>query len=161
MLQCSNVLKLENFMFNINFMQQAYKEAEKALAIGEIPVGAVIVYDNKIIARAHNESIKKNDPTAHAEILAIRKAGKILKNYRLNSAILYVTLEPCPMCACSASWARIDTIIYGASDKKFGSCGTVFSLHNNTNLNHKIKIVKGVMEYKCSKILKDFFKSRR
>jgi tRNA(adenine34) deaminase len=142
-------------------MKEAYKEAEKALQAGEVPIGAVVVYNNKIISRAHNEPIKKNDPSAHAEILAIRKAGKKLKNYRLNSAILYVTLEPCPMCASLAVWARINTIVYGASDKKFGACGTVFSLHNNKNLNHKIKIIKGVMENECSKIIKDFFKARR
>jgi len=143
------------------YMREALKEAEKAFNQDEVPIGAVIVHNDRIIARAHNESIKKNDPSAHAEITAIRRAGRFLENYRLNKAKLYSTIEPCIMCAGAAVWARIDTIIFGAEDMKAGACGSVLSLHNSRLLNHRIKIVRGIMEKECRNIMQTFFKNKR
>ncbi|MFH1715104.1 MAG: tRNA adenosine(34) deaminase TadA [Elusimicrobiota bacterium] len=143
------------------FMREALKEAEKAYKKGEVPIGAVLVKDGQIIARAHNESILKNDPTAHAEIQALRKSGKKLKNYRLNDAILYVTIEPCPMCAGALVWARIKKVVFGAVDKRAGSCGTIFSIVDDKNLNHCVEVVSGVCESACKELMRKFFKERR
>jgi len=126
-----------------------------------VPVGAIIVMDNKIIGRGHNLSISNNDPSSHAEIEAIRNAAKHLKNYRLNKASLYVTLEPCAMCYGAIIHARISRLVFGAFDPKTGVCGSSIKLYEQKCFNHIPEIIGGVMEEDCSLILKDFFKERR
>lgn len=142
-------------------MQQALKEAKKAAQKNEVPVGTVIVYNNKIIAKAHNLNITKNDPTAHAEILALRKASKVLNNYRLNDCIVYTTLEPCPMCAGAMVYARIKKLVYATEEPKSGCCKSVINIVNNKKLNHRIEVVSGVCKKEAEKLLKDFFRKLR
>ena len=142
-------------------MKEALREAEKALQKNEVPVGAVIVRDGQIISRAHNLKETLKDPTAHAEILAIREACRILANWRLEGCHLYVTLEPCPMCAGAISQARIDRLIYGAMDLKTGACGSLFNLTGDLRLNHKVEVVAGIMEEECKLLLKTFFEDKR
>ena len=146
---------------DIYFMKEALKEAKKSYALDEVPVGAVIVKDNKIIARGHNLREKKHDPTAHAEIVAIKKACKKMESWRLVGCKLYVTLEPCSMCAGAILWARIDEVIYGASDLKGGALGTCFNLYEQKGLNHYPKITKDVLKDETSRILSEFFKNKR
>lgn len=143
------------------WMQVAINEAKKAEAIGEVPVGAIIIKNDQIIAKAHNKPILKNDPTAHAEILAIRSAGKKIKNYRLTGTAIYVTLEPCSMCLGAIIHARIEKIIFGAFDKKTGACGSSENLKNTHFFHYKSKINGGVLEKNCKDMLQDFFKKRR
>ncbi len=142
------------------FMREALKEAAKAAKKGETPVGAVIVRDGKIIARAHNLREKKKNALQHAEILAINKACKALGGWRLIGCSLYVTLEPCPMCAGAIINSRIERVIFGASDKKAGSCGSVVNLFE-LPYNHKPEVVSGVLEENCGSILTEFFKNLR
>jgi tRNA(adenine34) deaminase len=142
------------------FMRQALKEAQKSLKKEEVPVGAVLVYEDKIISRAHNEPIAKNDPTAHAEIIAIRKAGSKRKNYRLSSCDLFVTLEPCAMCLGAAVHARIRKLVFGALDPKSGAVESVMKFPLE-KMNHRVEIVGRVLADECSKILRDFFKKKR
>tara|TARA_B110000008_G_C16961778_1_gene560434 strand:- start:993 stop:1445 length:453 start_codon:yes stop_codon:yes gene_type:complete len=144
-----------------HWMKIALKEAQLAMIENEIPVGAVLVQGNKLIAQAHNRPIKNNDPTAHAEIEVLRKAGAKLKNYRIPNSTLYVTLEPCTMCYGAMVHARIDKIIFGASDLKSGVCGTAKNLALETFFNHKITTLGGILENDCKKILQSFFKLRR
>lgn len=143
------------------YMAIALKEAEKGGAEGEVPVGAVIVKDGKVIARARNRPIKLKDPTAHAEILAIRKASRKLKNYRLNGTTLYVTIEPCPMCAGAIVNARIETLVYGAREEKWGADGSVVNLFRNKKFNHKVFIINGIMEKDCKEVMQGFFRKKR
>ncbi|MFC1566582.1 tRNA adenosine(34) deaminase TadA [bacterium] len=143
------------------FMKEALKEALKAYKKQEVPIGAVLVYKDKIIARSFNQTIKKNDPTAHAEILAIQKAAKVLKNYRLLDTTLYVTLEPCAMCAGAIVWARIKKLVYATVDEKAGASGSVFNIVNNKKLNHRVNVIKGIYEYDCKQTLQKFFQERR
>ncbi len=143
------------------WMEQAFKEAEKAYQAGEVPVGAVIVYNNTIIGRGHNLIETLREPTAHAEMIAISAAANYLESRRLLDTTLYVTLEPCPMCSGAMVLARIPVLVYGASDPKSGSCGTLYNIVQDPRLNHQIEIVKGVLEKKCSLILSDFFKKLR
>jgi tRNA(adenine34) deaminase len=143
-------------------MEQALIEAKKGFDEGEVPIGAVIAGpDGGIITSAHNQPIGLNDPTAHAEILALRRAGEVLKNYRLNDAILVVTIEPCIMCIGAAIQSRISTLIFGAFDPKGGAAGSLYNPANDTRLNHHIEIISGVREKECSDLLRDFFRSRR
>ena len=143
-------------------MQLALAQAVKAEKGGEVPVGAVIVNEKgKVIAEAGNMPITLNDPTAHAEILALRKAGKLAANYRLTGATLYVTIEPCPMCAGALVNARIKRIVYGADDPKAGSCGTAMNIACAEVLNHQIEITKGVLASECRKVMQNFFKKKR
>ncbi len=142
-------------------MNEALKEAKKCLLIDEVPVGAIIVRDNKIIARAHNTREKNKDVTCHAEINALRKANKKDKSWRSINATMYVTVEPCSMCAGALVWSRIDRIVFGASDKKAGACGSVLNITNNERLNHQIEVTPGVLEDECAKIIKDYFKAKR
>jgi tRNA(adenine34) deaminase len=137
-------------------MQEAFKQAEIALEAGEVPVGAVVVVNNRIIARAHNQVEMLNDPTAHAEILAITAAAEFLGSKYLEDCTMYVTLEPCVMCAGALSWAHIDTLYYGASDIKKG-----YSLIGNNILHPKTKINTGLMADECQQILENFFKKLR
>jgi tRNA(adenine34) deaminase len=143
------------------WMREALIEARKAEAEGEIPVGAVLLINEKIVARTHNTPIKLHDPTAHAEIAALRQAGKTIQNYRLPGALLVVTIEPCLMCVGAMIHARIEEVIYGAPDPKGGAITSCFQLADNRQLNHKIKVTSGVLESECSAILRDFFSSRR
>ena len=145
-----------------HLMREALKEAEKGLAGSEVPVGAVIALaDGRIIAEAHNQPIALNDPTAHAEVLAIRKAGLVLRNYRLNNTILAVTMEPCPMCMGAAINARISRVVFGATDPKWGAAGSLYNLASDGRLNHCIEITAGIMEQECRALVQDFFKVRR
>ena len=143
------------------WMRIAIEEANLAMDKNEVPVGAVLVKNDKLIAQAHNKPITKNDPTAHAEIQLLRKAGEQQKNYRLPESTLYVTLEPCTMCFGAMVHARIDRIVYGASDPKTGVCGSRMNLNEEYFFNHKISITSGILEKESSELLKLFFKSRR
>lgn len=142
-------------------MKSALKEAEKSYDKEEIPVGAVIVKDGKIIARGHNLKETKNDTTNHAEIIAIRKASKKLKSWRLTGCTMYVTLEPCTMCAGALIQARLDKVVIGTMDEKTGACGSVLNVLEDYKFNHKVEIEKGVMEKECKAILQKFFKELR
>ena len=143
------------------WMQIAIREANLAKNKGEVPVGAIIIQNNRIIAKAHNSPISKNDPTAHAEVLAIRNASKKLQNYRLPGTTLYVTLEPCAMCLGAVIHARINRIVFGTSDPKSGVCGSTANLTSEAFFNHKIIVNGGILEKECKKILQSFFKLRR
>lgn len=143
------------------FLAKALFYAKKAYSENEVPVGAIIVKDGKIIASGYNQTIKKNDPTAHAEIIVLKKASQKLKNYRLNNTILYVTKEPCVMCAGALVNARVKEVVFGCYDKRFGACGSIFNIANNKKLNHRIKITGGVLEMECRFLLQKFFKERR
>jgi len=147
-------------MKNNYFMECAYKEALKAYKKNEVPVGAVIVYNDKIIAKAHNKKEGSNRAIAHAEILAIEKANKHLKNFRLEDCVMYVTLEPCIMCAGAITSARIKKLVYGATDPRFGACKSLINIFD-LKLNHKTLIEGGVLEDKCSALISDFFKKLR
>ena len=143
------------------WMQCAIIEANIAKYKGEVPVGSIIVQNNQIIAKAHNCPISKNDPTAHAEIEVLRKAGKKLLNYRFPKATLYVTLEPCTMCLGAMIHARIERVVFGASDPKSGVCGSTIDLPSKSIFNHQISVSGRVLEYECKNILQSFFKLRR
>ena len=143
------------------YMKQALKEAEKAYQKLEVPVGAIIVKDEKIIARAHNQKETKTDTTKHAEILAIQKASKKLKSWRLIDCEMYVTLEPCSMCAGAMINSRIKKVYIGAKDEKTGAVGSVLNLFNDYTFNHKVEVETGIMEKECQEILKQFFKELR
>ncbi|SDX51378.1 tRNA(adenine34) deaminase [Tepidimicrobium xylanilyticum] len=142
-------------------MELALEEAYKAFSTYEVPVGAVIVHDGKVIARGHNKRETLKDPTAHAEMIAIREASKYLNGWRLLGCTMYVTLEPCSMCAGAIINSRIERLVIGAKDPKRGCCGSVINLLNNPNFNHKVQVEYGVLEDKCSSILTDFFKELR
>ncbi|MFA5093487.1 MAG: tRNA adenosine(34) deaminase TadA [Candidatus Omnitrophota bacterium] len=146
---------------HIIFMQEALKEARKAFSEDEVPVGAVIVHEDKIIARGHNQIERLKDPTAHAEIIAITSAANFLGTKWLNGASLYVTIEPCSMCAGALVLARIKNLYFGACDPKTGACGSVVNITNHKKLNHKITVTKGILEAECSYLLKDFFSRKR
>ena len=142
-------------------MSEALKEAQKAFEEDEVPIGAVIVHDSKIIARGHNQIERLKDPTAHAEIIAITSATNYLGTKWLNEASLYVTIEPCSMCAGAMVLARIKNLYFGANDPKTGACGSVIDIANHKKLNHRIKVSRGILEAECSSLLKDFFKKKR
>ncbi len=144
-----------------HWMQRALELAEQAQEAGEVPVGAIVVKDNEIIGVGHNSPISKHDPTAHAEILALRQAGMVQKNYRLPGASLYVTLEPCCMCAGAIIQARLDRLVYAAADPKTGAAGSVFNLLNGEQLNHRVEITGGVLEPDAAWLLSEFFRARR
>ena len=144
------------------FMQEALAEARKSEKKGEVPVGAVIISSNgELLARAHNESISRNDPTAHAEILALRKAGKKLGNYRILNSTFYVTIEPCIMCIGALINARIHHLVYGARDPKAGAVDSVYNILQNPRLNHRMKVSSGILERECQDIIQSFFKRLR
>lgn len=142
-------------------MQIALEQAKLAESLGEVPVGALIVKDGEVIAAAHNQPIGLHDPSAHAEIQAIRKAAKILGNYRLVDCTLYVTLEPCVMCTGAIQHARIAQLVYGAHDPKTGACGSVINLMTEDKLNHHTEVIAGVLAEPCGDMLSQFFKRRR
>lgn len=143
------------------FMEEALLEGKKALKKGEIPVGAVVVLAGQIIGRGHNQRETEHDPTAHAEIVALRQAGEKLGEWHLKDAILYVTLEPCPMCAGALLQARIDRVVYGADDSKAGCAGSLLNILQFPGFNHFVKITGGVMAEQAVSLLQDFFQERR
>lgn len=143
------------------FMSEALKEAQKALALGEVPIGAVVVLGGRIIGRGHNERETLKDPTAHAEITALRQAAQYHGGWRLEGTTLYVTLEPCPMCAGALVQSRVERVCYGTGDPKAGSAGSLLNLLQFPGFNHQVKITAGVLENECRKILQDFFQSKR
>jgi tRNA(adenine34) deaminase len=142
-------------------MEEALREAGRALQAGEVPVGAVVVHENKIVGRGFNRSISDSDPTAHAEVIALREAGKHLGNYRLSDCELFATIEPCAMCAGAMVHARIKRLIYGADDPKAGAVKSVLQVINHAELNHQMEVVGGVLPGRSSRLLKEFFRSRR
>ncbi|RJP60692.1 MAG: tRNA adenosine(34) deaminase TadA [Deltaproteobacteria bacterium] len=143
-------------------MKEALAEARKAGEKGEVPVGAVLISSNgELLAKAHNESISRNDPTAHAEILALRKAGKKLGNYRISNSTFYVTIEPCIMCIGALINARIRHLVYGARDPKAGAVDSVYNILQNPRLNHRMKVSSGILERECRDIIQSFFKRLR
>jgi len=143
------------------YMQLALEQAQQAWDLGEVPVGAVVVKDGEVIAVGCNQPIGKHDPTAHAEIVALRAAAEKLGNYRLPGCELYVTLEPCVMCSGAMMHARLARVVYGAADPKTGACGSVLNLFEQEQLNHHTDIVGGVMAEECGAMLKNFFAARR
>jgi tRNA(adenine34) deaminase len=152
---------LKNDDKDIKLMQEALREAEIAYSHQEVPIGAVAVYQNKIIARAHNQKEELQDPTAHAEILAIQQAAKYLASWHLEDIDLYVTLEPCPMCAYAMLQARINKLIFGAPDPKAGAVGSIINIVQDKRFNHQMEVVSGVLKKECSLILQKFFQERR
>lgn len=143
------------------WMQQALSLAKLAARAGEVPVGALMVYENKVIASAYNQPISLSDPCAHAEILAIRKAAQYLNNYRLINTTLYVTLEPCAMCVGAITHARIKRLVFAANDPKSGACGSALPILNSPYLNHKVEVTAGISSQESAQLLQDFFKARR
>jgi len=143
------------------FMAKALEEAKRAESEDEIPVGAVIVHENRIIGRGYNQVELLKDPTAHAEMLAISAACSTLNNKYLTDATLYVTLEPCPMCAGAIVWSKIKRVVFGAVDDKAGACGSLFNISTNKQLNHQAEVIQGVMEYESKELLKRFFRNKR
>jgi tRNA(adenine34) deaminase len=142
-------------------MREALLLAGKAAAAGEVPVGAVVVKDGNVVGRGHNRPVSSHDPTAHAEVVALRDAAEKLGNYRLGGCELYVTLEPCAMCAGAILHARIERVVYGAADPKSGACGSIVNLFAESRLNHHAVISGGVLAAEAGKLLQDFFSSRR
>ncbi|MBE0511248.1 MAG: tRNA adenosine(34) deaminase TadA [Gammaproteobacteria bacterium] len=143
------------------WMRHAYGLALRAAQAGEVPVGAVIVQDGELLAEGWNLPISHSDPTAHAEIQALRAAGRALNNYRLNDTTLYVTLEPCPMCAGAMVHARVKRVVYAASDPRTGAAGSVFDILRSGELNHRCEVQGGVMAEQCGALLRDFFRRKR
>ena len=143
------------------FMDIAIKEAEAAFMEGEVPIGAVIVKDNTIIAKAHNIKESRNDPTAHAELILLREATSQIKNWRLTDAALYVTKEPCLMCAGAMVNARLGKLVYGCEDAKGCAVHSLYQALSDKRLNHQVKVVSGILEDKCAELLKNFFQKRR
>ena len=144
-----------------HFMQLAMEEAEQALRENEVPVGAVVVFDGRVIARAHNQREQLHDPTAHAEMIAITQAAESRQSWRLDGCTLYVTLEPCPMCAGAILQARLPTLVYGASDPKAGAVDSLFRLLDDPRLNHRVETIAGVSAGPCGEILSRFFQEQR
>jgi len=143
------------------FMEQALEQAQLAAIAGEVPVGAVIVRNGVVLSKAFNKPITNHDPSAHAEMLALRQAALSEENYRLPGATLYVTLEPCTMCAGAMLHARVDRIVYGAADPKTGAAGSVLDVFSSKQINHQTVIEGGMMSEECGQLLRDFFKERR
>lgn len=142
-------------------MAEALTEAERAHAAGEVPVGAVVVCNGKIVGRGHNRVIQDSDPTAHAEVVAMREAAAALGNYRLSGCDLFVTIEPCAMCAGAIVHARLRSLVYGTDDPKAGAVRSVLGVLNHPQLNHKVEVRSGALQERCAQLLKEFFKSKR
>lgn len=143
------------------FMKMALEQAEQALAVGEVPVGAVIAHQGRVIAASHNQREQLKDPTAHAEMIAITQAAESMEGWRLVDCALYVTLEPCPMCAGAILNARVPKVIFGATDPKGGAVVSVFKMLGDARMNHRAEVVQGVMDHECAELLKRFFRSKR
>ena len=143
------------------YMQQAIEQAMLAASAGEVPVGAVLVRDDQVIAKGFNQPISNSDPSAHAEMLVLRGAAQSEANYRLPGTTLYVTLEPCTMCAGAMLHARVDRVVFGASDPKTGAAGSVLNVFSEKQINHQTQVEGGIMSEECGQVLRDFFKERR
>src|SRR5258708_23103 len=143
------------------WMQEALRAAQRGLAAGEVPVGAVVVHDGKIVGRGFNRNIADSDPTAHAEIVALREAAATVRNHRLSDCDLFATIEPCPMCAGALVHARIRRLVYGADDPKAGAMHSLMQVLNHPGLNHRMQVRGGVLAGKCAELLQEFFRSRR
>jgi tRNA(adenine34) deaminase len=148
-------------MNDLDFLQLALDEAIAAGQAGEVPVGAVLVHKNAVIARAQNRVMRDNDPTAHAEVVALRAGGQALGNHRLNGCTLFVTLEPCSMCAGALVHARVDRVVYATADPKAGAAGSVLSVINHPRLNHQMQLDSGLLAEESSELLRAFFRERR
>jgi tRNA(adenine34) deaminase len=146
---------------DIQFMQDALAEARVAAAAGEVPIGAVLVHDGKILVRSGNRTIRDCDPTAHAEIVVLREAARLLTNYRLADTTLYVTIEPCSMCAGAIVQARVPRLVYGADDAKGGAVRSCFEILTHPRLNHQVEVTSGVLAADCAAIIQSFFAERR
>jgi len=146
---------------DLEAMQAALTEARLAAEAGEVPIGAVLVHDGEIIARGQNRVVRDNDPTAHAEIVALREAAKILANYRLTACSIFATLEPCAMCAGAMIHARLDRLVFAAADPKAGACGSVLAVLNHPQLNHKMAVEQGILADESAALLRSFFRERR
>ena len=142
-------------------MRMALEEAQKAGQNGEVPVGAILVKGDRVLARDHNRCIEYNDPTAHAEILVLRKGGEASGNYRLNETVMYVTAEPCPMCAAAMVHGRVSKLVFGTLEPKFGAIESKFQFLKDRNLNHRVEVEGGILAKECGEVLKAFFKERR
>lgn len=143
------------------YMKEALAEAQKAFALGEVPIGAVLVVDGAIIARGHNMRETWHDATAHAEMIVIKEACRALKKWRLTGSTLYVTIEPCPMCAGGLVMSRVDRVVYGSADSKAGAVESIFNIVNHRALNHRLSVTEGVLADECRGIMKEFFRRRR
>ena len=143
------------------YMRAALREAWRAAQEDEVPVGAVVVFDGRIVARAHNRPRHLMDPTAHAEVLVLRRAARKLGNYRLPGCALYVTIEPCAMCVGALVHARVDRLVFGARDPKVGACGSALRVVNHRKLNHKVEVMGGVLAAECGSVIQQFFESKR
>ncbi len=142
-------------------MRLAIEQAKIAEENGDVPIGAVIVYQDQIIGKAYNQREQLKDPTAHAEIIALTQAAAYLKSWRLNGCTIYVTLEPCPMCAGALVLARMDRLIYGCDDPKAGACGSIYDIVRDERLNHRLEVKTGVLAEECNQLLREFFERRR
>ena len=161
MSQTKELINTDQDILDDYFMKCAYQLAQRAESHNEIPVGAVVVANGKVIGEGFNQSIMLNDPSAHAEVIAIRQAGQYLQNYRLLDCTLYVTLEPCPMCAGLLVHGRIKRLVYATKDLKTGAAGSLLDLVNHRGLNHQVDVREGIMADECSTLLSTFFKRRR
>ena len=146
---------------HLKFMEIALEEAQAAYRENEVPVGAAVVYQNRIIAKDHNRMEQRQDPTAHAEMLVLKRAAEVLRSWRLQETSLYVTIEPCPMCAGAMHLARIEKLIFGARDGKKGAAGSLYNIPSDERLNHRILIFDGVMGKECQTIIENFFLEKR
>lgn len=146
---------------DIQYMQEALAEARAAAAASEVPIGAVLVHDGRILARSGNRTIRDNDPTAHAEIVVLREAARLLGNYRLADTTLYISIEPCSMCAGAIIQARVPRLIYGADDPKGGAVRSCFQILSDSRLNHQVEVTSGVLAADCAAVIQAFFSERR
>ena len=153
--------KPETEIEHTKFMREAWREARRGARENEVPVGAVVVKDGRVIARAHNRPVRLNDPSAHAEVLALRRAARKLGNYRLVGCTLYVTIEPCVMCVGTIVQARLRRLVFGAADPKAGACGSALNVLNDAKLNHRVEVQSGILAVECAGILRGFFRERR
>ena len=143
------------------FMAAAINQADIAAENGDVPVGVVIVYENKIIAKGYNQRHQLNDPTAHAEIIALTAAAEYIGNWRLHGCTIYVTLEPCCMCAGACVLARLDRLVFGCDDPKAGACGSLYNIVQDERLNHRLEVSKGILADDCALLLQEFFQKKR
>jgi tRNA(adenine34) deaminase len=146
---------------DLAYMKEALEEARASAAAGEVPIGAVLVHDGKVISRSGNRTIRDGDPTAHAEIIVLREAARLLGNYRLADTTLYVTIEPCSMCAGAMIQARVPRLVYGCDDPKGGAVRSCFQVLSHPRLNHQVEVVSGVFASECAAIIQSFFAARR
>lgn len=143
------------------YMRMALAEALRAGREGEVPVGAILIAGDRVLARNHNRSVQRNDPTAHAEILVLRRSGKALRNYRLNGTVLYVTVEPCPMCASAMVHGRVSRLVFGAREPKSGAVASRFRLLRSKAMNHRVEVDGGILQKECAEALRAFFQEKR